>query len=892
MTPENLAHYELSSLLGKGGMGEVYRARDTKLGREVAIKVLPREMSGDPERLARFDREARTLATLQHPNIASIYGFETEGNTRFLVMELVEGEDLSERLSRGPIAPEETIELGIQMAEGLSAAHAVGVIHRDLKPANFKISPEGKLKILDFGLARAYTEDSGSDSNLANSPTLTAMTQAGVLLGTAAYMAPEQARGKRADHRADIWSFGVVLFEMLTGERLFEGETVSDTLAGVLRAELPWDRLPKGTPHSLRRLLKRCLERDLSRRLQAIAEARIVLEDLKTGGDEPAPEQSSIQSGARFTRERLLWIVALLALLAVVGVLSIDREKAAPPPLVQSTLMPPRGWNFSPSSPFAVSPDETQVAFVAVAVPDNDAVPTGTTSLWIKEFASSQPRQLVGTDDASYPFWSPDGRWLAFSANAKLNKIEARGGPVIPLCDGVKSGRGGTWNDKGVIVFQRAWNEPLMRVSASGGKPEPLTTLQTDRLEIAHRWPRFLPDGNHFLYYIVCTANPGTSEGSGLAIGSLDGKSPKFLLQSESRALYARGSLLYRAGRNLMARPFDASALKFTGEPIAVATDIPGGSVSWGGAQFSVSRNTLVHMRGAGAAQTLLRWRDRTGAVLETLGDPSGYWELNLSHDGTRLAFSMGQDSGDIWILDLQSGMRTRFTFDPADDRCPLWSPDDSQLAFMSTREGKNGIYLRPTSGQGEASLVFADSTNIYLTDWSSDGRWIFFSRMDADRGSEVLMLDAQNKQVKTVLSNKGFNDGATLSPDGKWLAFVSGKSGKVEVYVQSFPDAKGQWLISTDGGPSPCVHPRWDGKGREIFYVRGAAVEAVPVSLASSFSFGEPKTLFNLSSSSADVTFEVARDGQKILTNELPPADKNSIGATLIQNWPALLSR
>jgi Tol biopolymer transport system component len=554
--------------------------------------------------------------------------------------------------------------------------------------------------------------------------------------------------------------------------------------------------------------------------------------------------------------------------------------------------MPPRGWNFSPSSPFAVSPDETQVAYVAVAVPDNDAVPTGTTSLWIKEFSSSQPRQLVGTDDASYPFWSPDGRWLAFSANGKLNKIEARGGPVIPLCDGVKSGRGGTWNDKGTIVFQRAWNEPLMKISASGGRPEALTTLQKDRLEIAHRWPSFLPDGNHFLYYIVCTTNQGTSEGSGIAIGSLHEKNSKFLLPSESRALYSRGSLLYRAGRNLMARPFDASALKFTDEPIAVATDIPGGSVSWGGAQFGVSQNTLVHMRGAGAAQTLLRWRNREGKVLETLGDPGGYWELSLSHDGTRLAFSMGQDSGDIWILDLQSGMRTRFTFDPADDRSPLWSPDDSQIAFMSTREGKNGIYLRPASGQGEASLVFADSTNLFLTDWSPDGRFILFGRMDADKGTVVLALDVQSRQVKTLLSNGDFTADATLSPDGKWLAFVSAKSGKIEVYVQSFPDAKGQWLISTGGGPQPCSHPKWDGKGREIFYVRGATIKAVPVSGASSFSFGEPKTLLNLSSSSTDAAFEVARDGQKILTNELPPADKNSIGATLIQNWPALLSR
>jgi len=443
---DRLAHYEITGPIGKGGMGEVYRARDTKLGRDVAIKVLPTEMSKDPERLARFDREARTLATLQHANVASIYGFETAGTTRFLVMELVDGEDLSQRLQRGALPTEEVVGLALQLAKGLAAAHAVGIIHRDLKPANIKISSEGKIKILDFGLARAGGADDKSDTGLGDSPTLTAMTQPGVILGTAAYMSPEQARGKSVDRRADIWAFGVVLFGMLTGRPVFEGETVSDTLAGVLRAEVPWDQLPEGTSPTLRRLLERCLDRDPTRRLQAIAEARIILEDLEAGrGEEPAAPATA---GGSRRRERLAWIVAVIALVAVAVVIITRNGPAPDSSLVQSTLLPPEGWDFAPASPFAVSPDGSQVAFEAVTRPDNEKETSGTNGLWIRDLASPEARRLAATNGGAYPFWSPDGQWVGFLADGKLNKVEARGGPIIPLCDAT-DGRGGTWNDDG-----------------------------------------------------------------------------------------------------------------------------------------------------------------------------------------------------------------------------------------------------------------------------------------------------------------------------------------------------------------------------------------------------------------------------------------------------------
>jgi len=887
---KRLAHYEITGSIGKGGMGEVYRARDTTLGRDVAIKVLPAAMSGDPERLARFDREARTLATLQHPNIASIYGFESVDHVRFLVMELVEGEDLSQRRLSGPIPVDEVLDLSIQLAEGLAAAHALGITHRDLKPANIKVTSEGKLKILDFGLARTYMDEQGSGTDLQHSPTLTGMTQAGVILGTAAYMSPEQARGKRADHRADIWAYGVVLFEMLTGKRLFDGETVSDTLAGVLRADVPWDAVPHNTPKGLRRLMTRCLERDVSRRLQAIAEARIALEDLKAGRGDESVRQPAGRGASRLRRERLAWMLGVVVLGAAVAALGLRRTDGPIQPVVQSTLLPPSGWDFAPASPFAVNPDGSQVAYVAIARPDHESIAAGSKSIWISDLALPEPRRLADTDGDAYPFWSPDGRWLGFFANGKLNKVDARGGPVIPLCDAT-DGRGGTWNAAGIILFQRAWSEGLMKVSAAGGTSEPLTTLNKDRIDVAHRWPIFLPDGRHFLFYVVSTTNPNLSEFSGIYIGSLDSKDVRFLLKTESRALYARQHLLYRAGSTLMAHPFDASKLQFTGDATPLAVDVPGGAVSWGGAEFGTSESGLLaHLRGAEATSTLLRWRDRDGEVQEIVSAPGNYAEPRLSHDGTRIAAAVGRDAGDIWIYDLQRDVRTRFTFDLADERTPVWSADDGQLAFVSGRSSNREIYVRPTSGQGDPRLLFSADTQIELTDWSRDGRSIFFNRLNP-QGSEVWTLDVQKPEAAPLLTGGWFED-ARLSPDGKWLAFTSGESGKAEIYVQSFPAAGGRSIVSSDAAPGNAAFPTWRPDGRELFYLRGSEIFAVPVTADASFSFGTPKVLFRVSVTVNSPDYSVSADGQRILTNELPPADQSKIGARLIQNWPRVLTQ
>jgi serine/threonine protein kinase len=887
---DKLAHYEIDGPIGKGGMGEVYRARDTKLGRDVAIKVLPTEMSKDPERLARFDREARTLATLQHANVASIYGFETDGATRFLVMELAEGEDLSARLQRGAMPHQEVVGLTLQIANGLAAAHAVGIIHRDLKPANIKISSEGKVKILDFGLARAAGTDESTESPPEHSPTITAMTQPGVILGTAAYMSPEQARGKSVDHRADIWAFGIVLFGMLSGRPVFEGETVSDTLAGVLRAEVPWDQLPKDTSPTLRRLLERCLDRDPARRLQAIGEARIALEDMEAGRTDETIALPIASGSRRF--ERMAWITAVVALVALAAFMATRNDTVPALPMVQSTLLPPDGWDYAPASPFAVSPDGSQVVFEAIARPDIENGTPGTNSLWIRHLDRPEARQLAESTGSAYPFWSPDGQWVGFFSNGKLSKVEARGGPIILLCDAA-NGRGGAWNDDGVIVFQRDWSEGLMTVAAGGGSPVPLTTLDVDRYDIAHRWPTFLPDGGHFLFYIVSTTNPKTSEHSGIYLGSLDKSEPRFLMKSESRGTYSQGHLLFRAGSTLMARPFDPSKQEFTGDSFPVSSDIPGGGISWGGAQFGVSLSgVIVHMRGAEATSTQLGWRDRTGKILDTIGEPGDHWELDLSLDGKRLAVAVGPTTGDIWILDLEQDMRGRFTFDPADERTPLWSPDGSQLAFVSTQATQGRIYVRPASGQGEATLLHTADNQVELSDWSNDGRLIFFNLINpGDGGSDIWILDMETGEAEILLTGDWFEN-ANLSPDGKWLAFTSQESGKVETYVQSFPEAGGRWMVSSDKGSGSAQRPIWRRDGRELFYLRGSSVMIVPVSTESGFSFGEPKVLFGINVAASSGYYAPSEDGKKILTNEFPPTNQDKVGARLIQNWTAGLAR
>jgi len=900
---KELLHYHLTEKLGEGGMGVVWKATDSTLGREVAIKILPADFAADGDRLARFDREARLLASLNHPNIAGIFGIhqappaDGQPATHFLAMELVSGDDLSQRLLNGPLPLEQALRTALEIATGLEAAHENGVIHRDLKPANVKLAKDGQAKVLDFGLAKAAEASTTTSGNPSLSPTMTsAGTQAGMIIGTASYMSPEQAAGQPTDRRCDIWSFGVLLHELLTGKRMFAGETVSHTLAAVLRAEIDLDDLPAKTPARLERLIRRCLERNPARRLRDIGEARILLEDLLSGRDDEPARGDGAPPATANGKGRFVWmavaIVSLAAMLAMAA-MTLRPEAAPAASLVQSTMMPPEGWDFAPSSPFAVSPDGRRIAFVAYPRSDNEAASSGSTSIWIRDLAESESRLLTEAEADSYPFWSPDGRWVGFFANGKLNKIEADGGPAVPICT-VADGRGASWSDTGTIVFQRAWNEGLMKVAAGGGTPEPLTTLDRERRHIAHRWPYFLPDGRNFLFYVVSTTNPVTSEYSGIYLGSLDSSETRFLLKSESRAIYAREQLLYRADSTLMSHPFSLASLEFTGDPIPITTEVPGGAISWGGAQFGASdADVLIHLRGVNAAQSVLTWRSRDGKALATIGGPDDYVEPALSHDGKRLAVGIGSVASDIWIFDLERDSRTRLTFDAPDDRQPMWSPDDSQLAYSSARAAEGEIWLRSSSGQGEAKLAFTAETTITLTDWSSDGNSIFFDyqQLVGDDDLDIWLLDTRTFEARAYVSGRFAQRAARLSPNGKWLAFQSNESGKSEIYVQRFPEGDERQLVSNDGGAQGANQPIWSDDGSELFYQRSNSVIAVPVRPGPGFNVGSPQALFGVTiKSGVSAGFVVTDSGQRILLNELPPADPSKSGARLIQNWSTSL--
>jgi serine/threonine protein kinase/WD40 repeat protein len=730
-----LGPYEVLAPLGAGGMGEVYRARDTRLGREAALKVLPEIFAKDAERMARFEREAQVLASLNYPNIATLYGLEESGDTRALAMELVEGPTLAERIAAGAIPVEEAVPIAKQIAEALEYAHEKGIIHRDLKPANVKITPEGVVKVLDFGLAKAL-DDAPAAGSINNSPTMSlAATRLGVILGTAGYMSPEQASGKPADKRSDIWSFGVLLWEMLAGKRLFDGESVSHTLADVLRAEIDWKPLPAATPTVIRDLLRRCLDRDGKARLRDIGEARIAIQKYLAN---PAGALLSMDSGPSTAppspRLRTAWAIATLAALALAVV--HFREASPEPVAVRFQIPEPEKAHFG--SRLALSPDGRRLAFTAAAT-------GGRTQVWVRSLDTLESRALPGTDgdDLAALFWSPDSRFIGFWASGKLKKIEASGGPPQTLCD-VSTTPGGTWNRDGVILFGSNAGG-LSRVPAAGGTPAPVTTLDTSRQEVFHTWPQFLPDGRHFIYI----ARSNQPENSAIYAGSLDSKDRKRLVGSSFSAAYApspspdKGHLLFLREATLMAQPFDAARLELSGEAFPVAEQV-GAVLSQ--SFFSVSGNGVVAYRsGVSGRATHLLWFNRDGKSLGEVGPPGAYNDVALSSDGTRVAVSRADlqtTNPDIWLLDLaRDGAATRFTFDPGIERDPVWSPDGTRLAFSSTRGGLSNVYQKLGTGAGSEEPLLQPGVSQRPKDWSHDGRFLLYVRDDPKTEADLWVL-------------------------------------------------------------------------------------------------------------------------------------------------------
>jgi eukaryotic-like serine/threonine-protein kinase len=854
-------------------MGEVWCATDTNLGRQVAIKILPDAFAQDPDRLARFEREAKTLASLNHPNIAQIYGLEKAEGIRALVMELVEGATLSDRIAQGPIPVDEALPIARQIAEALEAAHEQGIIHRDLKPSNIKLRPDGAVKVLDFGLAKAMDGLPRESSNVSMSPTVTtpAMTHAGFIMGTAPYMSPEQAKGKPADRRADIWAFGVVLFEMATGQQLFTGETAAETLAGVMKDEPRLDTLPA----TVRPIVERCLRRDLRKRWQAIGDVRVALEE---GIAATPPATDVLPSRFRVT-STLAWIVASLAV-AAAGMLAFAHFRETPPVhhIVRFQVAPPEK-SFITS--FAVSPDGRYLAFV-----DGE----GIRELWVRPVDSLDARALPGIDGvSSVPgqiFWSPDSRSIGFVAQQELKRISVGGGPPQSLAD-VDSRARGTWGRDGVILFAPGPNSPIQRVSEAGGVPVAVTNPAAGE---NHYVSQFLPDGRSFLFYV----SGGKPENNGVYVSSLEnGAQPLRLLPDASPAMYSppvassgSGHLLFVRETTLMARPFNPDTLQLSGEMFPVAEPVT---------QFSVSENgALAYMSGAtGAELRELVWLDRSGKQIESVGPPGDYANFRLSPDEKSVVFNRFEAGNvDIWVLNMTRGVPSRISFDPGVDNLPIWSHDGLRILWPSNRSGRFDLYIKAATGAGADQLFIKMGTQRgWGTDWSRDGKFVLYMR-PSEKGDADLWIAPQSPQPSSgaqkplpYLQSPFVEESAVFHPDGRWIAYVSDESGRPEVYVQSFPLTNEKDQISTGGGTDPA----WRGDGTELFYLSAdRTLMAVPVrASATALEPSAAKALFAIPGSGVRRSYEPSGDGSKFLIAR--PRDLASVDPiTVVLNWHA----
>lgn len=881
MIGTRITHYEVVEKIGEGGMGQVYRAHDTELDRDVALKVLPAAFSGDAERLARFERESRLLASMNHPNIAAIYGVVTHDEQRVLVLELVEGIDLAVRIQQGALPVDEAVAIALQMANALESAHDQGVVHRDLKPANVKLTPGGTVKVLDFGLAKALdsTGDT-SDPRLSKSPTLIASgTVEGVILGTAAYMSPEQARGKPVDRRADIWAFGCVLYEMLTGTQSFRGDTVSDTLASILAREPDLARLPKTTPPRLRRLVERCLDKDPMHRLRDIGEARIVLEEIQKG--EPDPETAAATGVPVVPRRRgrAGWTLAFVFLILSLVTTGMYLFKPAPRnELLMLSVMPPSDGpielqGFHPGPP-AISHDGVRVAFVA-------RTPEGPL-LYVRDLDDPTPRRIPGTNGAGYPFWSPDGRHVGYFANGSLMRVGVDGSPPMTLAV-ARFGKGGSWNQDDVIIFAPSFNQGISRVSANGGEVTALTTLDQEAGHNSHRFPVFLPDGRRFLFL----ARAGSGTGSTLYVTSIDGDAPRRLLQTPAHAVISGGHLLFMRNNVLMAQPFDMSTAELTGEAIPLVENVrylPGAARS----VFDASPGgRLVYMAGSETPGFRLLMVDESGREIEQIGEPGEYDNPRISPDGKYVALEVFQEVGglnDIWVYELERGIRTRFTFSNGSESNPIWSRDGRFIAYSGTDSVHVDIYKRKADGSSPAELVYADPSDKFIDDWSPDGKYIIYTSATAGGEADLSMVevegDPHNKTAIPLQTGEHSEFGGAVSPDGKWIAFASSESGRVEVYVTTFPTPGRKYLVSTDSG----TNPRWYRDGRAISYVStDGRYNRVDVQLTESggFSASEPVQLLNVQTPGYDI---LPNGGGFLVIQPFDPL--GSLPLTVVTDW------
>ena len=873
--------YEILAPIGAGGMGEVYRARDSRLDREVAIKTSAERFN------ERFEREARAIAALNHPNICHVY----DVGENYLVMELIEGES-----PQGPLPLEIVLSYARQIADALDAAHEKGIVHRDLKPANIKITPDGTVKVLDFGLAKVggISKPQSDDS-----PTITmAATEAGMILGTAAYMSPEQARGKAVDKRADIWAFGVVLYELLTGKRPFAGETLTDTFVSVVKEDPDWQLLPA----QVRNLVKRCLEKDPKRRLRDIGDFMLLLDAQQAPAAAAVPPPS--KSSALWPR--LVSAFAILVTLALIGLAIVHFRPAPAGETVRFKAALPQNVAFTDLGSIALSPDGRKLAFLAGS--------DGVAKVWVRNLDSLEAEPLPGANitDGSLPlFWSPDSRFLVFQAEGKLKKIDLSGGPAQTICDAPGEIDEGSWNRDGVILFSEGGI--VKRVSDAGGTPTAVTATDIAQAGAA-LWPMFLPDGKHFLY----TRNSNSAENNGFYAGTLDAKpdaqSTKLLLAADYQPVYAApsgagtGHLLFLRDGTLFAQPFDANKLELSGEPAPIAEQI--GSLGQFG-HFSVSANGALAYR-TGSAEGInyqLAWFNRKGEQTALAGEPGRYGTIKLSPDGKRAAVVRADNNNsDIWLIDLSSGASSRFTFDPAPDGQPVWSADGSQIAWLSNRGGSYGIYRKASNGSGSDELLYkANGPSLTLTDWSRDGRFIIYHSINPQTKADIWALPVgrdttSDRKPLPVIQTGASEVGGYLSPDSRWIAYLSDESGRQELYVQPFNPASGpgatqvsgKWMVSRGSQGMA----RWRADGKELLFMgsdggmMSVDVTANPVFQASQAKLlFQPPRLFVGQPGYPGARADVSTDLQKFLLR-MPAKQMAQQEVNVVLNWQSGLKK
>jgi eukaryotic-like serine/threonine-protein kinase len=879
MIGRTIAHYQLTDKLGAGGMGEVYRARDPKLNREVAIKVLPEGFAQDAERVARFQREAQVLASLNHPNIAAIYGLEESDGIRALVMELVEGPTLADRIAAGPIPLDEALTIARQIADALEVAHERGIVHRDLKPANVKVTPDDKVKVLDFGLAKIASGET-TNSDLSHSPTMIQSTQAGMILGTAAYMSPEQAKGKVVDKRSDIWAFGCLLSEMLSGKQSFSGETLTDTLAAVVRAEPNWDDLPPNTPPSILRLLRRCLNKDPKQRLRDIGDARFEIENPRERQSDGAIVSTATSASASRTPLILgLLLVAIFAAGALVSRLFTPRASSSLPVIrLIQTIPSDQVASGQARNRLAISPDGAKLVYVAK------------NRLYLRAVNALDAVELPGTQGAMAPFFSPDGEWIGFLASAHLSKLPVNGGPPVSICaiaDAIGA-IGVSWGPDNTILIGGIY-AGILRVSANGGTP---VVVVSPSPPFAYMHPQFLPDGKSFLFH---RGRPGNFDQNELVMRSLDKDDETVVLYGGYDYQFLKsGYLLYAQGaRNqrldLSAVAFDVRARKTIGNPTAVVRNVKDTSAG-SSSNFAVSDSgTLTYLpapqvEGSG---TLLAAVERSGKASLLPTEPRDYADPRVSPDGRFVAAHLQGDQNDVWVADAARGTLTRLSFDVGEDETPAWSPDGRTVAWVSSRSDLvRGIFRRPADGSGSEELVWQLDKHCHVRDWSPDGHTLVLEIQDPNSSSDIWRLNLEGTPAATVFLQTPFNErNSRLSPDGHWLAYVSDESGRDEVYIQAFPQGGLKLQVSSSGADQPV----WSRDGRMLFIRGGGAIQEIAFQASTPPTVGAATALFpdrfETPQAGGHTGYDVFPDGRFLMIqSQAQPGAREEI--VIVVNW------